>query len=243
MNSTVPSSASSLLRCNAAITESFEWNGLHIRDLTAAFGSRSSFAVIDVIPMAKHPLSCSSRCEKYYYVLSGQLHFHCGGVDTVLCRQDLIVVPPDIRFAYANRSNRLVQLLLVHTPVYAPEHEVVCGECYGKMNIYHVTDNPAWNKGLHMAGSYAPPSLEKEGFIHFCDHAMVGQTADYYFPDAEEVTVTEVNPSLVAPQLRYEKTHDTDEYYPHLYGALNMNAVVRTVPIQRKNGSFDCSDV
>ena len=243
MNSGTPSPATSLLRCNAAITESFEWNGLHIRDLTAAFGSRSSFAVIDVVPMAKHPLSYSSSCEKYYYLLSGQLHFHCSNADTVLSRQDFLVVPPDTRFAYANRSNRLVQLLLVHTPEYAPEHEVVCGDFYGNMNIYHLADTSTWNNGQHMAGSYTPTSLEKEGFIHFCDHAMIGRVADHYFPDAEELTVTEVNPSLVAPQLRYEKTPDSDVYFPHCYGALNMNAVVRTQTIRQTNGSFDCSKV
>ena len=105
---------SSLQRCNAAVTASFEWNGLHIRDLTAPFGSRSSFAVIDVVPMAKHPLCSSSRCEKYYYLLAGQLLFHCGKADVVLTRQDFLIIPPKTEFAYANRSNRMAQLLLVH---------------------------------------------------------------------------------------------------------------------------------
>jgi len=233
----------SIMRCNASTTGSFEWNGLHIRDLTAHFNSQSSFAIIDVAPLAKHPLTRSSLCEKYYYLLSGQLHFHCGTEDFVLTRQDFLIIPPDTEFAYANRTNRLVQLLLAHSPRFSSEHEVQSGDFYPRMHIYHVTDVQTWAQGQRRNSAYEPPSLGTEGFIHFCDYPRLQQISEEYFPDADELLVVEVNPSLLAPQLRYEIHRKDGIHYPHLYGALNTNAVLRTVPIQRKNGSFECSVV
>ena len=99
-------------------------NGIQIRDYTAALALSSSLAHIRVPPGARHTLSWSTRSDKYYYILSGALHFEVDGTGSTLGTGDVCIVKKGQPFTYENRSDGPVEMILFHTPSFEMEAEV-----------------------------------------------------------------------------------------------------------------------
>jgi len=104
--------------------QSINWEGLSITDFTSNQDTLSSFAKIDVSPGNSHKISWSKVSEKYYYILSGQLHFVIENRECMLKGGDLCIVPLKTKFAYINKTNIPVEILLIHTPKFNIENEV-----------------------------------------------------------------------------------------------------------------------
>ena len=105
--------------------DAFGFGDLTIRDYTDGQQGGSSLAVVAVPPGASHPLAYSTRCEKYYFVLDGEVAFTVGGQTELLAASDACLIAVGERFAYANRSSRPARLLLLHTPRFDPDSEVI----------------------------------------------------------------------------------------------------------------------
>lgn len=101
-----------------------KWEGLSITDFTSDQDTQASFAKIQVSSGSKHKISWSKESEKLYYVLTGQLHFMIDNTDYVINSGDLCIVPVKSRFAYINKSNSPVELLLIHSPKFNIDNEV-----------------------------------------------------------------------------------------------------------------------
>jgi mannose-6-phosphate isomerase-like protein (cupin superfamily) len=84
----------------------------------------SSLAHIRVPPGARHALSWSTRSDKTYYVLSGELTFELEGAGSVLGAGDVCIVKKGQPFRYENRSAGPVEMILFHTPSFDLEAEV-----------------------------------------------------------------------------------------------------------------------
>ena len=102
----------------------FDFDGLAICDLTATLNTSSSLARIHVSPQARHRQAWSRECDKYYYVISGQLQFTLDSMEHTLREGDLCIVPQGHKFSYANTTGRPVELLLIHTPRFNLDAEV-----------------------------------------------------------------------------------------------------------------------
>jgi uncharacterized protein (DUF952 family) len=89
------------------------------------------------------------------------------------------------------------------------------------------------------SGQYAPNSLGTVGFIH-CSHAhQVEQIAATVFRDQKNVALLEIDPSRVAAKIIEEASTDSNEAYPHIYGALPMTAVLSVRELKRsQDGAF-----
>lgn len=107
--------------------ERFNFHGLDIADYTSGKRGRSSVAVIDVTPGVDHPLAFSRRSDKYYFVLQGTVRFDVAGESHNLGQNDLLVITSGTRFEYRATSGP-AQLLLVHTPSFDPDAEVLVGD-------------------------------------------------------------------------------------------------------------------
>lgn len=80
-----------------------------------------------------------------------------------------------------------------------------------------------------MGGVYRTPTLEDEGFIHFSEPSRVARAADFLYRGRTDLVLLCVDPDRLTAELRYEAL-TTDAPFPHLYGPLNLEAVVRVVP-------------
>lgn len=102
--------------------------------------------------------------------------------------------------------------------------------------IYHITSRAAWAQAQR-DGAYRTESLAQVGFIHFSKAEQVVRTANAYYAGQRDLVLLVVDPAQLESDLRYEPPAEapgsqasrSDDRFPHLYGALNLNAVVRAV--------------
>lgn len=111
--------------------------------------------------------------------------------------------------------------------------------------ILHITTAPAW-EAAQQTGQYTAPSLETQGFIHFSTEVQVLRVADTVFRGQPDLVLLYVEPSQLRAELRYEPPElaggpdaAMSERFPHLYGPLNLDAVVRVADFPPgPDGSF-----
>jgi len=104
------------------------------------------------------------------------------------------------------------------------------------MTLYHLVDRAEWRRA-ETAGTYAPAGLATEGFIHFSTERQLLRSAERFFAGRHDVVVVSVREDRLAAPLRFEGAHG--EPFPHLYGALNFDAVVNVVPMPLVKGRFE----
>ena len=111
------------------------------------------------------------------------------------------------------------------------------------MMIYHIIPRLEW-LAAQQQGSYTPPSLHNEGFIHCSTWDQVLRVADAFYREVPDLLLLCIDPARLQADLRWEAPahpdgHDRpptndDEQFPHIYGALNLDAVVQTLPLKKK---------
>ncbi len=97
--------------------------------------------------------------------------------------------------------------------------------------IYHIIARPAWEQAQH-AGTYHAPSLDSEGFIHLSNAEQVVRVANNFYRGQTNLLLLVVSADKVAAELRYEPPAEapaSSERFPHIYGDLNLNAVVNVL--------------
>lgn len=84
---------------------------------------------------------------------------------------------------------------------------------------------PDWRAACER-GSYRPPSLEQEGFVHFSYRDQVARTANARFSGRDDLLVIEVDPARLADPVVDEDLYGSDEDFPHVYGPIPTTAAV-----------------
>ena len=92
--------------------------------------------------------------------------------------------------------------------------------------IYHVVSNTNWQEAVQQ-GFYEPTSLVLEGFIHTSRAEQVESVLNRYYKDQTDLLLLHIDESLLTSTLKYELAPSVNEEFPHIYGPLNVNAVVK----------------
>ena len=98
------------------------------------------------------------------------------------------------------------------------------------MRIYHVALAAEW-EAAHEAGRYTTStrgrSLAEVGFIH-CSHEDQWRQVrrDVYGDETAPLVLLVIDPERLTAPLRVEDVAGSDAPFPHLYGPLNLDAVV-----------------
>jgi len=94
--------------------------------------------------------------------------------------------------------------------------------------IFHIARKSEWD-AAGATGVYAPGSFEAEGFIHCSAAAQVVATADRLFRGEADLVLLAIDEGRLEAELKYEAgvPDRTTELFPHVYGRLNVDAVVR----------------
>jgi uncharacterized protein (DUF952 family) len=95
------------------------------------------------------------------------------------------------------------------------------------MHIYHVVLPEYWEKYKDRP-SYQAENLETEGFIHCSYAGQLEGVLERYYSDAGRVVVLTIDTEKLSSKL-VEEPSTGGEIYPHLYGPLDINAVVAVV--------------
>ncbi|MBP7557374.1 MAG: DUF952 domain-containing protein [Chitinophagaceae bacterium] len=96
--------------------------------------------------------------------------------------------------------------------------------------IYHITTAATWAEALK-AGQYEAPSLQSEGFIHNCEEGQVGVILDRFYADQHDLVKLIIDTDKLSSPLVYEWSASLQDTFPHIYGAINLNAVVEAVAL------------
>ena len=91
--------------------------------------------------------------------------------------------------------------------------------------IYHIATRNDW-VSAQTSGRYAADSLASEGFIHCSTAGQVIATANRIFRGRRDLVLLSVDSARVAAEIRYENLEGGDQLFPHIYGALSVDAVV-----------------
>lgn len=92
--------------------------------------------------------------------------------------------------------------------------------------IYHVTRKKDWEQALSN-GFYAAPSLQLEGFIHTSSAAQVQGVLERYYENEKELVLLHIDELLLTATLKYELAPSVNEFFPHIFGNINLNAVIK----------------
>lgn len=99
------------------------------------------------------------------------------------------------------------------------------------MLIYHITPAAEWERALQ-AGSYRADSLESQGFIHCSKRSQVQAVAERLFRGQRGLLLLSIDAVRVEAEIRFENLEGGQEQFPHIYGPLNLAAVVRATPFE-----------
>ncbi len=95
--------------------------------------------------------------------------------------------------------------------------------------IFHITTEVQWTAAL-ATGSYHVESLESEGFIHCSTQHQLQESANKYFQGQKELLILYINEEKVSAPIIFEDSYGTGQSFPHIYGELNLDAVMNVIP-------------
>jgi uncharacterized protein (DUF952 family) len=99
--------------------------------------------------------------------------------------------------------------------------------------IYHVTTSGEW-KEAQLKGYYEAPSLAVEGFIHCSEEGQVNGVLERYFKGQHDLVKLVIDTDKLQHRLQYDIAPSIKEAFPHVYGPINLDAVVRVEKMLRE---------
>jgi uncharacterized protein (DUF952 family) len=97
--------------------------------------------------------------------------------------------------------------------------------------IFHITDAATWatslSNGAH-TGSTRGVDLAEEGYIHCSTAEQWPGVIERYYGEATGLLLLHIDESKLTSPFVYEQLPGMPEPFPHVYGPINVDAVVDT---------------
>jgi uncharacterized protein (DUF952 family) len=100
--------------------------------------------------------------------------------------------------------------------------------------IFHITRREAWQQAK-TAGTYRADSLESQGFIHCSTSEQIMSVANAFYKGQRGLLLLCIDEGRLRSEVRYEPPDGPpvgDSLFPHIYGPLNPDAVVKVVTFE-----------
>ena len=97
------------------------------------------------------------------------------------------------------------------------------------MRIFHLTTPEVWSAAQETGGwttSTRGRTLAQEGFVHCSQAHQVEGVRAFWFADLDEVVLLEIETDLLTSPWRSEQLPGAGQPYPHVYGPVDLAAVV-----------------
>lgn len=107
------------------------------------------------------------------------------------------------------------------------------------MLICHITTRAAW-AAAQPKDEYVPPEFGEHGFIHCSTPEQVVLVANAFFAGRSDLVMLLIETSRLKSEVVWEDAHAPGHIpefaqqavFPHVYGPINRDAVVRTVDLE-----------
>jgi uncharacterized protein (DUF952 family) len=110
--------------------------------------------------------------------------------------------------------------------------------------ILHITTRKDW-ENAKLKGEYSAPSLLSEGFIHCSTLKQTVDTANIFFKGQDGLALLCIDEDKLKSECKYEDPtgggqHDptVGKLFPHIYGPINISAVIIVVDFPRNEDGF-----
>jgi len=113
--------------------------------------------------------------------------------------------------------------------------------------ILHLASNTSWLAAVE-EGTYHADSLSAEGFIHCSTASQIVDVANAFYRGQHGLVLLVIDTDKLSSNLNWEPpAHPNperaakvgDELFPHVYGPINVEAVVNVIPIEpAEDGTF-----
>ena len=106
------------------------------------------------------------------------------------------------------------------------------------MAIYHIAYVADWDQAL-VDGEYRISTkgrtLDEQGFIHAGDAPQVARVANMFYADDDDsgLVVLVIDTDRLRSEVRYDEVPGWDAPLPHIYGPINVDAVVEVLPLEK----------
>ncbi len=116
--------------------------------------------------------------------------------------------------------------------------------------VLHLASNDAWLAAVK-EGLYRADSLSTAGFIHCSKPSQIVGVANSFYRGQQGLVLLVIDPSKLESELKWEPPAEPEpsharagDLFPHLYGPLNLDAVVNIVAFDSDtDGNFTLPDV
>jgi uncharacterized protein (DUF952 family) len=108
--------------------------------------------------------------------------------------------------------------------------------------ILHICTKEAWEDAVK-TGFYKGDTLASQGFIHCSTPEQVVEVADYMFKNKSGLILLVIDDRKITQEIKYEDAGN-GKLYPHIYGPLNADAVLKVIDFPPKqDGTFELPDL
>jgi uncharacterized protein (DUF952 family) len=98
--------------------------------------------------------------------------------------------------------------------------------------IYHIADTDSWDKFKDKT-HYEADSLHTEGFIHCCSSEIqLREVLERFYNNMQNLLILHIDEKQLDCELKYEPAPDTNERYPHIFGAIIKTAIVSVLAMK-----------
>ena len=80
--------------------------------------------------------------------------------------------------------------------------------------------------------------LEEVGFIHASQARQVQPVLDAFYADLDEVVLLHIDTDRLTSPWQLDDVPGSDQPFPHIYGPLDIQAVVKTTRLRRTAGGW-----
>ncbi|GEM45179.1 DUF952 domain-containing protein [Deinococcus cellulosilyticus] len=108
------------------------------------------------------------------------------------------------------------------------------------MKIYRTMPSTEW-EDIRNTKTYAPPELQKDGFIHLSYLHQVVEVANFLYPAHQDLLLLQISGQNLSG-LRAEDLYGYNEDFPHLYSPLPLNQVESTHRLEWHHDTFMLPD-
>ncbi|MBI4213637.1 MAG: DUF952 domain-containing protein [Chloroflexi bacterium] len=101
--------------------------------------------------------------------------------------------------------------------------------------IFRIARSRDWDRA-QAAGQYwvtaESDALDGPGFIRASTMEQVADVANLWYTGAEDLVVLVIDAGRLQPQVRFLQAADSPRFFPHIYGPINLDAVVGAISLE-----------
>jgi uncharacterized protein (DUF952 family) len=110
------------------------------------------------------------------------------------------------------------------------------------VTLLHIIDRDDWQKAVSSRTTYSSPGQDELGFMHLSTPELVLIPANSFYAGQTNLVLLVIDESGMGPELVWEAGVPPvgDSLFPHLYGPLEVDAVVDVVDFPcNEDGGFE----